>query len=474
MAMPPMGEVRIDIDAARRALARQSLRDYAQYVVIRSDDPLHPAPTAMVPYPYQVELGERWEQRESMVVLKARQIGASVWLRAYAAWRAWAHGWAVGYYSRGQAEAIAWLDGVEAILRELPASWGVRTRRRGELLEVGEGSVRAHPSTASAGIGYTYQLVIADEAAHHEYGAANYDNYAPTLSAGGQYICLSTADPALGPAGWFHGMWQQASDGTLPYSAVFLPWSSRPGRDAAWYAAERARYQEERAFSANYPERPSDAFLGREGLVYPMADEARHCRPAPVPWEACEARYYSTDLGGGDPTAVLTAGVYRTVAGPRVHVYGCLYQPAGRGPLDVSEIGTYLTGWHSRARFRMGANDPAPGGGTVAASLGGLFGLPAQLARNRRAEGIELVQQYLSEGWITFEPDVWAGFAAEFGGYRWATRADPHSRERYDTSTPVDHHGDRLDALRYALMAMYYDQLNRSGRAPFTAVDLRR
>ena len=74
--MPPMGEVRIDIDAARRALARQSLRDYAQYVVIRSDDPLHPAPTAMVPYPYQVELGERWEQRESMVVLKARQIGA--------------------------------------------------------------------------------------------------------------------------------------------------------------------------------------------------------------------------------------------------------------------------------------------------------------------------------------------------------------------------------------------------------------
>lgn len=186
--MPPMGEVRIDIDAARRALARQSLRDYAKYVVIRSDDPLHPAPTAMVPYPYQVELGERWERRESMVVLKSRQIGASVWLRAYAAWRAWAHGWAVGYYSRGQAEAIAWLDGVEAILRELPASWGVRTRRRGELLEVGEGSVRAHPSTASAGIGYTYQLVIADEAAHHEYGAANYDNYAPTLSAGGQYI----------------------------------------------------------------------------------------------------------------------------------------------------------------------------------------------------------------------------------------------------------------------------------------------
>ena len=58
-----MGEVRIDIDAARRALARQSLRDYAQYVVIRSDDPLHPAPTAMVPYPYQVELGERWERR---------------------------------------------------------------------------------------------------------------------------------------------------------------------------------------------------------------------------------------------------------------------------------------------------------------------------------------------------------------------------------------------------------------------------
>ena len=140
---------------------------------------------------------------------------------------------------------------------------------------------------------------------------------------------------------------------------------------------------------------------------------------------------------------------------------------------EVSRAQGLLLGRLREAIARLNPGIPAAAREDAVQQVQNL-GLPAQLARNRRAEGIELVQQYLSEGWITFEPDVWAGFAAEFGGYRWATRADPHSRERYDTSTPVDHHGDRLDALRYALMAMYYDQLNRSGRAPFTAVDLRR
>ena len=54
-----MAELRIDIEAARRALARQSFLDFAAHVIIRSDDPLHPAPAPMVPYPYQVDLGER-------------------------------------------------------------------------------------------------------------------------------------------------------------------------------------------------------------------------------------------------------------------------------------------------------------------------------------------------------------------------------------------------------------------------------
>jgi hypothetical protein len=39
----------------------------------------------------------------------------------------------------------------------------------------------------------------------------------------------------------------------------------------------------------------------------------------------------------------------------------------------------------------------------------------------------------------------------EFYGYRWRESLDPNSKERYQTKTPVDHHGDLMDSRRYAL-----------------------
>ncbi len=438
---------RIDIDAARRALARKALADFAGHVVIRSDDPLNPAPAPMVPYPYQADLGERWQRRESMVILKSRQIGCSVWLRAYAAWRAWAHGWAVGYYSRGQAEAVAWLDGVEAMLRELPASWGVETRRRGELLEVGTGSIRAHPSTPNAGIGYTYQLVIADEAAHHEYGAENYANYAPTFSAGGQYICLSTADPGVGASGWFYRLWRDAETRAVPYSPVFLPWHVRTGRDAEWLAAERRKLAgQPHAFLANYPEYPDDAFQSPSGLVYGVGsdgvriyDRVRNVRPAARPWGEMRWRIAGVDPGGSDPTGLVAVGCEGSTG--RAHVFDAVRL---HGMVSAMDIAGQLQQWQGLDAVIV---DGAASGmiGTLRA-----LGYPAYAARKDRGMGRGMVAQMLTTGLLTVEPGL-SALDEEFLSYWWVERRDGQRGELAQaTRTGAGHHADLLDALRYA------------------------
>lgn len=53
------------------------------------------------------------------------------------------------------------------------------------------------------------------------------------------------------------------------------------------------------------------------------------------------------------------------------------------------------------------------------------------------------------------------------------TRIDPNSKDRYATGTPHDHHGDLLDALRYCLMGIYRDLMNRrQNRTAYSDVNL--
>lgn len=455
----------------QQSICAESFPDFLIYITLRSDDPHHPEPVRMQPYPYQIDLAERWQAHESQVILKARQIGASVLLRGYALWRAMHSGWNVGYYSRGQDEAVAWLDGVEQMANALAPHLRPDVKRSGDILRIGRGSIRVFPGTQRAGVGYTFQLVIADEAAHHPYGRENYANYAPTLSAGGQFICLSTADPALGPSGWFYEMWTAAQDGRVPYVPVFLGWDVREDRDEAWLAARRAEMAgNEAALRANYPERPEDAFVGREGLVFPMYDRQKHIRPAPVEWAATLRRYCATDYGGGDPTAAPVGGVWRRAgeAFPRVHIYDAGYWTTGAPGID--EIGGFLAKWHAKAAFHHGEGDPAPGGEVINESLRAVYGIPMRRGNAKRGEGLGLVAQYLENGWLTFDESIMELVESEIRSYRWAESTDPNNHEKYKTNRVVDHHADLLDAVRLLIMGVYYDELTQRPRQAYSGV----
>lgn len=438
-----------DREAVLQEAARRSFSHFARHVTIRSDDPENPGLLRLRAYPYQVDLGTRWEARESMVILKARQIGCSVWLRAYAAWRAWAHGWAIGYYSRGDNEAREWLAGVEAILAALPPSWGAKPTGSSELLTVGTGSVRAFPATRSAGVGFTFQLVIADEAAHHQWAAENYDNYAPTFSAGGQYICLSTANPEIGSAGWFHGMWQGAEDGSLPYSPVFLPWSVRDGRDADWLDTERRKFRgSAHAFLANYPEDPEDAFQSPAGLVYGVGvdavriyDRALNVRPAAVSWGEMRWRVAAVDPGGSDPTGLIALGCEGSTG--KMHVFDAVRL---RGMVSAQDIAAQLGQW--QALDAVVVDNAASG---MVATLRAL-GFPAYPAQKDLAMGRGMVASVLRERLLTIDPGL-KDLDEEFSSYWWVKRRDGQRGEMAQaTHAGPGHHADLLDALRYGVV----------------------
>lgn len=397
------------------------------------------------PWPYLVERAEHWAARESESVVKARQLGISWLAAAFALWSAQYHPYFhVAEFSVGQREARVQLARSRFIYENLAREYQRGVKFKTDEAECASGSmIIAFPSTEHTGISFTFRLVIRDEAAFHPYGAQNFAAVQPTLSAGGQFIDMSTANPKLGPSGDFHDRYWASKRGETGYTAVFIPWNVRPGRDAAWLEKQRAAFTglpEE--FDAYYPESDAAAFVARSGLVYPQFVEERYVKAAPTTWEACSWRVAGIDLGGGDPTAIVPIGI--TVGG-HAHQYGEFY---GRGPIGAIELGRYLLEWHARAPFLRVFYPPEQE--TVGETLRGMH-LPAEAADNRRGEGLGAVSWLLDQDALTIDPSCTASIA-EFPGYRWRERVDPHDRTRYATATPVDHHADAMDARRYALL----------------------
>lgn len=423
-------------------LCRRSFVDFLDFVQIRSDDPLNPTVTKWQAWPYLTERARAWESGRSEVVLKARQLGFSWLSSAYVCWRA-RNGWSVALISKGQDEARALLERVRFIELHLP-EWmqdgGVF--RADDAIYPGGGFVKAFPSTPDAGVSYTFQLVLFDELAFHPYGSSNYAAIRPTLSAGGQFLAGSTADPSLGPSGFMHDLYYASKRGDTGYDAVFVPWNVRPGRDAAWLARERAAYTgHPEEFDAYYPETDAAAFVGKSGLVYPMFTESRHIKAAPWEWAASVRKVAGVDFGGGDPTAVAMLGMSGR---QHVHQFAEFYK---RGPVPVDEIAGFIAQHKGPGRVMCDPSQ-AVAIATLAQALAGT-GWDVMPADNRRGDGIGMVAFLLENDRLTIEPSCRNGIA-EFPGYRWSNRVDPNDKTRYATSTPVDNHADGHDSRRYA------------------------
>lgn len=434
-------------ELAAERLCRDSFPEFLTWCKIRSDDPLAPGVIPLEPWAFQVERAAAWETGVSEVILKERQLGFSAVLAApYMLWRAMYHGWSCGYLSKGQEESREEIARMKALYDELPPFLRVKGAFRADDCSFeGGGRVISFPSTPSAGVSYTLQLAVMDEAAFHPYGAANFAAIQPA-TARGQFLILSTADPELGPAGFFHDMYWASKRGETGFRAVFEA-RRRPDRDAAWYRMTEARYagQSER-FRAYYPQTDVDAFVGKSGLVYPMFSEARHVRVAhPWDWDASVRKVAGVDWGGGDPTAIVMLGMN---GNQHVHQFGEYYE---RGPVSVYEMSAFISAWPGPGEV---VYDPSQtvAGETLNQALAGT-GWRARKADNKRSEGMEAVAFLLESDRLSIHAGC-RDSIAEFPGYRWRESVDPNSKVRYATHTPVDHHADAHDARRYACVEL--------------------
>lgn len=440
-------------NAYRLTLIRESFTDWLPTLTIHDDDPVRPSAVPFVPYPYQVERAEAWQRGESEVNLKARQLGFSWLAAAYKLWRAAHHGWNVAYISKGQVEARGHLESrVRYMWRHLASnSSGLAPKWTADAVDFASGgSIRVFPSTPDAGVQYTFQLVVFDEFAFHQFGVANWAAILPTLSAGGQVLVMSTADPDLGPAGAFYDVWSQAEQGLNGLTSVFTPVLARPGRDKAWLERERARIGDPQRADAFYPETAAQAFVGRSGLVFPMFDKERHVRPShPIPWAECRWRLVGGDFGGKGPnvTAGIPVGVYRDGNGQwRAHQYTELYR---RGVVTAQDWAEW---WHQvdkAGRVHYTVVDAGSGTTPMVATLNGL-GVRA-MEGGKNPEGRRQATAWLLDHDMLTIHSGCVNSVKEFANYRWTERVDPNSKERYTIATPVDNHGDAMDARGEAL-----------------------
>lgn len=155
-----------------------------------------------------------------------------------------------------------------------------------------------------AGRSFTGNLAIVDE-------ASRVPNLGPTLTAmlpamaHGQVMMITTS---AGPTGEFHNQWTKTYGthgellnaervGPTGFRPEFIHWSERPGRDRAWYEAEKRRLDQISpvAVKQEHPDTIEEAWEHAAGRVYPLFASATHVGDIAIPPHA--ERYRFIDWG---------------------------------------------------------------------------------------------------------------------------------------------------------------------------------
>lgn len=398
-------------------------------------------------------LARAWQAKRQTQTGKGRQNGVSYLAAGYSLWDVTFHDLArVLVVSMGQREASEFMEKVRWMHKELPPFLRFEPFKSNEstfMLKATESQLQVLPSTMNAGRGFQASTFFFDEFAFHPFAGDNYAAARATVADGGAMHLISTGN---GPTGMFHDEWY---DPESTFEKFFIPWNARPDRDEEWYAREERAYRsagKSMFFRRENPKNVVEMFSAFVGLVYDIFEDGRHVRPAPFSWEQSDLRIAGIDPGQGDPFAIVPIGrrTVRDENGNRKvhhHQFDEFYE---QDAVSIPEIIEYLMEWHMKAPFHGIAVDGAEG--TLIETLRA-HGLPAFAANKERRTGIALVRSWLEADALSVETKC-EHTKREFKSYRWSERRAPGEAQSYTTSTPVDHHGDAMDAIRYACMAL--------------------
>jgi hypothetical protein len=202
-------------------------------------------------------------KEQQISIMKSRQIYISTTLASYRLWSAKFHyGSTTELFSAGEKEAIELLGKAYRIEKLLPHFLKMRPKPDSQE-EMGfpiiGSSIKAFPSTESAGISFTASCIITDEHEEHEYAEANYVSAKPAIDTiGGQFISVYTPkkskpfslakslfrngtiysfDPTLNKLiPEEEGAWGSGNNG---FVCLFFPYNIVEGRDEEWYEIKK-------------------------------------------------------------------------------------------------------------------------------------------------------------------------------------------------------------------------------------------
>jgi hypothetical protein len=267
-------------------------------------------------WPRQEDVLQKFLSSMLLIVLKARQLGLSWLVCAYALWLAmFKNSQLILIFSKGQLEATEMVRRITQIYSRLP-DWMRRecpiSKEKIAELEWANGSrIKSLPSTSSGGRSYTASLVVMDEAAFMFRPRELYSALKPTIDGGGQLIIIST----FGKLGdFFHDTWERAKQRANNFVPVFLSWRARPDRTEEWRERVRSEAASVALDMREYPEFEEDCMV---------AIETERYLPDPNSWKVCggvvpmmptpiilgiDGAYAS----GGDSFGVVGVGLYPT------------------------------------------------------------------------------------------------------------------------------------------------------------------
>lgn len=193
---------------------------------------------------HTIEIADAMTVEQKLVIIKARQIGASWVAAAYACWLfRFYPGSLVGMFSKDQPKAIRLMAKVNFIYKNMPKAWQLPLASDSKLemeLEFEEGVsslVTAFSANADSGRGDDFSLVIMDEADFHEDLEEAYPTLAGSVgSTGGQMFLISTINKVKAESVFVSSVTGAPDNG---WTMLFYDWRVRPGRDDAWYEREK-------------------------------------------------------------------------------------------------------------------------------------------------------------------------------------------------------------------------------------------
>lgn len=244
---------------------------------------------------------EIMEEKDRVIVLKARQLGLSWLALAYITWFLLFHsGKSASSISQTEGDSKELVRRVGFILKHLP-DWLIVNEKADEEVKAqnktgityikhslrieihhpnAEDSVfKGKTSSPDAARSFTDNIVLLDEWAFHSDARGIWRAAYPTINrpGGGQIIGISTGEKGT----FFEEKWQNAKwefggekgAGSNTFTGIFLPWDADPRRDQEWYNKTK---QEMDNFRSEYPSTPSEAFTTGQGQFFTEFDRNKH------------------------------------------------------------------------------------------------------------------------------------------------------------------------------------------------------